>query len=68
MELFLWTIIVSLILVATNPVSMTYVGFALIHIVVMFCYLDHPNGCVLALCAGLTSALYLFLAFQHVLA
>jgi hypothetical protein len=60
--------IALLALLASNPVSLSYMGLAMVHLIAMHCYLKHRDGHALACCAGLASALYLFLACLHGLA
>jgi hypothetical protein len=55
----------NLIHIATNPVSLGYLGLAAVYLVIMLCYLRHQDGRPLAACAGLASALYAFLALMH---
>jgi hypothetical protein len=57
-----------LVLLASNPVSLSYLGLAMVHLIAMHVYLKHPDGRALAVCAGLASELYLFLACLHGLA
>ena len=60
--------IYSVIPILSNPVSLLYLGLAAIHVIVVRCYLKHQDGRPLAICAGMTSTLYVVLAFVHGLA
>jgi hypothetical protein len=57
--------IALLVLLASNPVSLSYIGLATVHLIVMRCYLQHKDGRALAYCAGLAAAFYLYLAYLH---
>jgi hypothetical protein len=36
--------IALLVLLASNPVSLSYMGLAMVHLIAMHCYLEHPDG------------------------
>jgi hypothetical protein len=58
-------IIVWISLVRGDPHMLNYLGLAAVHLLAGACYLELADGRPLALCAGLTSALYLNLAMLH---
>lgn len=53
------------ILIASNPVSLSYKGLAMVHLIAMYCYLKRQDGRGLAVCAGLASTFYAFLAYLY---
>ncbi len=68
MDVVISNYIASLIQTAANPVSMGDLALATVHLIIMHCYFDHPDGRPLAICAGVTSLLYVYLALAHGLA
>ena len=48
-----------------NPVVLTHLGLATVHVIAAQYYLDHAGGRPLACCSGLASAFYILLAYLH---
>ena len=68
MNVMISNYIASLIQIFSSPASLAHLGLAAAHLIIMHCYLRHRDGLPLALCAGLASTLYVFLAVMHGLA
>ncbi len=56
---------VALLLSFTNPLVLSHLGLATVHMIAARYYLAHKGGQALAWCNGVASVFYVLLAYLH---